>query len=576
MSNSLEHVVPSSPTQPTLLSLQSKEEACNTQLSYWKQQLNGVQPVLELPVDHPRSPVQTFQRATYRFMLSNNLSEALRTISQQQEGALFVALLAAFQTLLFRYTGQEDLVVGLPVASRNQVEVEGVSNAFVNMLPLRCDLSGNLHFRELLHQVHKVVSEAYAHRDLPFEDLIRELKLEQDLSRNRLVQVIFTLQTTSVSSPRSIDLALSQVEIANGIAQYDVALVMTDTAQGLTGELQYNTKLFEAATITRMVGHFRTLLEGIVANPEQRLSGLPLLTEAELQQLLVERNATQIAYPEDSCLQQLIEDQVERTPDAVAVVFKDTQLTYRELNARANQLARYLRQLGVGPEVLVGICMERSLEMVVGLLGILKAGGAYVPLDPSYPAERIAFMLTDAQAPVLITQQHLTEHLPAHHAQIVCLDADMAVLGQQSEENLIPVTTSDNLAYVIYTSGSTGRPKGVQILHRAVVNFLMSMRQQPGLVAEDTLLAITTLSFDIAALELFLPLIVGARFIVASRDVVTNATELAETLALSHATVMQATPVTWRMLLATQWQGNQHLKILCGGEALPSEFKHLV
>src|SRR5437868_6983802 len=571
MSNSLEHVVPSTPTQPTLLSLQSKEEACNTQLSYWKQQLNGVQPVLELPVDHPRSPVQTFQRATYRFMLSNNLSEALRTISQQQEGALFVALLAAFQTLLFRYTGQEDLVVSLPVASRNQVEVEGVSDAFVNMLPLRCDLSGNLRFGELLHQVHKVISEAYAHQDLPFEDLIRELKLEQDLSRNRLVQVIFTLQTTPVSSPRSIDLALSQVEIANGIAQYDVALVMTDAAQGLIGELQYNTKLFEAATITRMVGHFRTLLEGIVANPEQRLSDLPLLTEAELQQLLVERNATQIAYPEDSCLQQLIEDQVERTPDAVAVVYKGTQLTYRELNARANQLAHYLRQLGVGPEVLVGLCMERSLEMVVGLLGILKAGGAYVPLDPNYPAERIAFMLTDAQAPVLITQQNLTEHLPAHHAQIVCLDADMAVLGQQSEENLIPVTTSDNLAYVIYTSGSTGRPKGVQILHRAVVNFLMSMQQQPGLVAEDTLLAITTLSFDIAALELFLPLIVGARFIVASRDVVTNATGLAEILALSHATVMQATPVTWRMLLATQWQGNQHLKILCGGEALPSE-----
>ena len=413
MSNSLEHVVPSSPTQPTLLSLQSKEEAYNIQLSYWKQQLNEVQPVLELPVDHPRSPVQTFQGATYRFMLSNNLNEALRTMSQQQEGALFVTLLAAFQTLLFRYTGQEDLVVGLPVASRNQVEVEGVSNAFVNMLPLRGDLSGNLRFRELLHQVHKVVSETYAHQDLPFEDLIRELKLEQDLSRNRLVQVIFTLQTTPVSSPRSIDLALSQVEMANGIAQYDVALVMTDTAQGLTGELQYNTKLFEAATITRMLGHFQTLLEGIVANPEQRLSDLPLLTEAELQQLLVERNATQIAYPEDSCLQQLIEDQVERTPDAVAVVFKDTQLTYRELNARANQLAHYLRQLGVGPEVLVGLCMERSVEMVVGLLGILKAGGAYVPLDPSYPAERLAFMLADAQMAMLLSHSSLKEQLPA-------------------------------------------------------------------------------------------------------------------------------------------------------------------
>src|SRR2546421_1604317 len=383
-------------------------------------------------------------------MLSNNLSEALRTISQQQEGALFVALLAAFQTLLFRYTGQKDLVVGLPVASRNQVEVEGVSNAFVNMLPLRCDLSGNLHFRELLHQVHKVVSEAYAHRDLPFEDLIRELKLEQDLSRNRLVQVIFTLQTTSVSSPRSIDLALSQVEIANGTAQYDVALVMTGTAQGLIGELQYKTNLFETSTIARMVGHFQTLLEGIVANPEQRLSALPLLTEAELQQLLMERNATQIAYPEDSCLQQLIEDQVERTPDAVAVGFKDTQLTYQELNARANQLAHYLRQLGVGPEVLVGLCMERSVEMVVGLLGILKAGGAYVPLDPSYPAERLAFMLTDAQAPVLLTQRQYMEVLPTQGSQVACLDSDWKTIGQESAENPASGATVTNLAYVMY------------------------------------------------------------------------------------------------------------------------------
>src|SRR5256714_5120947 len=399
MSNSLEHVVPSSPTQPTLLSLQSKEEACNTQLSYWKQQLNGVQPVLELPVDHPRSPVQTFQRATYRFMLSNNLSEALRTISQQQEGALFVTLLAAFQTLLFRYTGQEDLVVGLPVASRNQVEVEGVSDAFVNMLPLRCDLSGNLRFGELLHQVHKVISEAYAHQDLPFEDLIRELKLEQDLSRNRLVQVIFTLQTTSVSSPRSIDLALSQVEIANGTAQYDVALVMTDTAQGLIGELQYNTKLFEAATLTRMLRHFQSLLEGIVANPEQRLSELPLLTEAELQQLLVERNATQTAYPKDVCIHELFEAQVQQRPEALAVVWEGKQLSYKQLNQRANQLAHYLQRQGVGPEARVGLCMERSLEMVVGLLGILKAGGAYVPLDPAYPHDRLGFTLAVAQVP---------------------------------------------------------------------------------------------------------------------------------------------------------------------------------
>ncbi|MFL5663118.1 MAG: non-ribosomal peptide synthetase, partial [Ktedonobacteraceae bacterium] len=290
---------------------------------------------------------------------------------------------------------------------------------------------------------------------------------------------------------------------------------------------------------------------------------------AEQYRLLVEWNATQAAYPKDKCLHQLFEAQVERTPDAVAVIFKSEQLTYRELNGKANQLAHYLLQHGVGPEVLVGLCVERSLEMVVGLLGILKAGGAYVPLDPTFPPERLAFMLQDAQAAVLVTQQHLLTQLPAHGPKVVCLDADAAVLIQQSEVNRLSAATSDNLAYVIYTSGSTGRPKGVQVLHRAVVNFMLSMRQQPGLTTQDTLLAITTLSFDIAALELFLPLIVGARVIVASRETAADGEALAETLTRARVTVMQATPITWRLLLAAGWQGKPDLKILCGGEALP-------
>jgi amino acid adenylation domain-containing protein len=268
---------------------------------------------------------------------------------------------------------------------------------------------------------------------------------------------------------------------------------------------------------------------------------------------------------------QLFEEQVERTPDAIALIYEQQQLTYRELNLRANQLAHYLQSLGVGPEVLVGLCVERSLEMVVGLLGILKAGGAYVPLDPAFPSERITFMLQDARAPVLVTQQHLTTQLPKVSAKIVCLDADKARLAQQQKSNAVTAVTSNNLAYVIYTSGSTGRPKGVQILHRAVVNFLLSMQRQPGLTADDILLAVTTLSFDIAGLELLLPLIIGARVVVASSDVVTNGKALVETLFHSHATVMQATPITWRMLLAAGWQGDSRLKILCGGEALPLE-----
>src|SRR5947209_8073863 len=570
MSNSLEHVVPSPPTQSTLLSLQSKEEAYNIQLSYWKQQLNGVQPVLELPVDHPRSPVQTFQRATYQFMPSNNLSQALRTMSQQQEVPLFVTLLAAFQTLLFRYTGQEDLVVGLPVASRTQVEGEGVSGPFVNMLPLRSDLSGNLRFGELLHRAHKIVSEAYTYQDLLFEDLIRELKLEQDLSRNRVVQVIFTLPNTSVSTPRSIDLALSQVEIANGIAQYDVALVMTDTAQGLSGELQYNTKLFEAATIARMVGHFQTMLEGIVANPEQRLPELPLLTATERQQLLADWNATEAEYPKDQCVHQLFETQVEHTPDAVAVIFEEQQLTYHDLNVRANQLAHHLRTLGVGPEVLVGLCVERSLEMIVGLLGILKAGGAYVPLDPAYPSERLAFMLQDTQVAVLLTQQRLVENLPDHKAKVICLDTGWEA-NAESVANPFNEVTGDNLAYVIYTSGSTGKPKGVLITQQNLIHSTYTrMTYYPTVIK---CLLLSTLAFDISGAAIFWTLCQGGTLILPQQDLEQDPSQIAGVIAHSQVSHMLCISSLYSLLL-TQAKHRQLISlqvVIVGGESGPRD-----
>lgn len=333
----------------------------------------------------------------------------------------------------------------------------------------------------------------------------------------------------------------------------------------------YNAKVLDEESLMKMQHGFITLLQSIISNPQQRISDLQLLPKAEQNRLLVEWNTTEATYPQELCIHQLFESQVKRTPDAVAVVFEDQQLTYHELNVRANQLAHHLRQLRIGPEVLVGLCVERSLEMVIGVLGVLKTGGAYVPLDPTYPFERLSFIRNDAKAPVLVTQQHLTKNLGAHGAKVICLDTDQAVLGQQSEANPISEVVPDNLAYVIYTSGSTGQPKGVQIPHRAVINFLTAMRQQPGLSVEDSLLAVTTLSFDIAALELFLPLITGARLIVASRDVVSNGAELADILVHSCAAVMQATPITWRMLLAAGWEGNPRLKILCGGEALPLE-----
>src|SRR3990172_5937896 len=399
-------------------------EVLESQLSYWKKQLNGSLPVLELPTDHPRPPVQTFLGAWQSLVLPKALSESLKALSRQEGVTLFMTLLGAFQTLLHRYASQDDVVVGTPVANRNRAEIEGLIGFFVNTLVMRTDLSGNPSFRELLAQVREVALGAYAHQDLPFEKLVEELHPKRDLSRNPLFQVGFVLQNAGRQALELLGLTLNPLEVGSGTAKFDLTLSMVEGAEGLRGTLEYNTDLFDAATVTRMLGHYQRLLEGIVANPEQRISDLPLLTEAERKQLLVEWNGTKADYPKDKCIHELFEAQVERTPEAIAVVFEDKQLTYSELNARANQLAHHLRALGVWPEVLVGIYMERSLEMVVGLLGILKAGGAYVPLDLTYPKERLAFMLEDTQVPVLLTQERLVSGLPQHGATVVCLDAD--------------------------------------------------------------------------------------------------------------------------------------------------------
>ena len=355
------------------------------------------------------------------------------------------------------------------------------------------------------------------------------------------------------------------------IAKFDLLLSIAENAEGLIGTWEYNTDLFDARTIKQMIGHFQTLLQGIVANPEQRLSETPLLSQAERRQLLVEWNDTQAEYPQSQGVHQLFEAQVKQTPNAVAVSFEAQQLTYQELNHRANQLAHYLRVQGVKPETLVGVCLERSVDLVVGLLGILKAGGAYVPLDPAYPQDRLAFMLEDAQAPLLLTQQQLLEKLPQPTGQVICLDSDLGKISGESQENPASSSTAENLAYVIYTSGSTGKPKGVQISHGALVNFLTDMGQQLDVTERDIFLAITTLSFDIAGLELFLPLIVGACTVLVSREVSSDGRQLLDRMNKVTPTLMQATPATWRLLLEAGWQGGHPLKILCGGEALSTQ-----
>jgi aspartate racemase len=559
-------------------------EALETQLDYWKEKLRGNLPYLRLPTDFPRPALQTYNGSTVSSLLSPGLTERLKAFSRREGVTLFVTLLAAFQVLLLRYTGQEDLLVGTPIANRNREEIEGLIGVFLNVLVMRSDLSGNPSFWELLRQVRETALGAYAHQDLPFEKLVEELNPERDLSRSPFFQVLMSLQNTPMQPLEFSGLKVSRMKVGSATSKFDLSLYATEMPEGLSCTFEYNTDLFEADRIERMLGHLQVLLEGVVAHPEQRLSNLPMLTGPEKHRLLVEFNQTQADVPRGKCIHDLLEEQAERTPESVALAgpcltqasASQVSLTYAELNQRANELAYYLRSLGVGPGVLVAVCIERTVEMVVGLLAVLKAGGAYVPLDPAYPSERLAFILEDTQVPVVLTQQSIAASLPCKQARVVCLDdPNLAVeiqklTGDDFRFSHHPEDPS-HLAYVLYTSGSTGKPKGVEICHRAVVNFLNSMREVPGMDAQDTLLSVTTLSFDIFGLELWLPLTTGAKVVIAPEEVVMDGRELAALMRQSGATVMQATPFTWRLLLESGWEGNRHLKILCGGEAWPEQ-----
>ncbi|MFN6571992.1 non-ribosomal peptide synthetase [Dendronalium sp. ChiSLP03b] len=488
-------------------------ERTQSLLSYWKQKLQDELPVLNLPTDRPRSPVQTFNGTQAKLVLSQTLTKALKKLSHQEGVTLFMTLLAAFKTLLYRYTGQTDILVGSPIANRNRAEIESLIGFFVNVLVLRTDLSGDLSFQELLARVKSTALEAYVHQDLPFEKLVEELQPNRDLSYNPLFQVMFVLQNVPKPNLNLTDVSITYEESYNGTSKFDLTLFMEDSEQGLVATCEYNTNLFNADTVTRMLGHLQTLLTSIVSDPQQRVADLQLLTSSEIQKLLVEWNDTKTDYPQDKCIHQLFEAQVEKTPNAVAVVFDNQELTYQELNDRANQLAHYLQELGVKPEVIVGVCMKRSPEMLIALLAILKVGGAYVPLDPAYPQERLAFMLEDSQAKVLLIQSHLVELFAKSNLHVVCIDRDSDLLSQQSRENLLSEGKPNHLAYVIYTSGSTGVPKGVAIEHQSCVALLTWSRE----VFTDNelagVLASTSICFDLSVFELFVPLSWGGKVI---------------------------------------------------------------
>jgi non-ribosomal peptide synthetase component F len=427
--------------------------------------------------------------------------------------------------LLSRYTSSQDISVGLPIAGRNRVESEGLVGLFLNTLVLRTEWTGNPTFRELLARVREVALGAYAHQELPFEKLVEELQPERDLSRTPLFQVMLVLQNAPLQMPPLTELEVGTLEVATRSTNYDLTVSITETEAGLQVLLDYNALLFREARMQRLLRHWERLLQSVVAAPTSKLSELQWLTDEEREQIVYGWNQTERKYNAALSVVDLIAQQ---RPEAVAVVSGAEQLTYGELNERANEVAHYLRSLGVGPETVVGVCLERTVELPIALLGVLKSGGAYLPLDPTYPRERLRWILEDAGVQVVLSEGYS---------------------GTRINTDLKTTISSENLAYVIYTSGSTGRPKGVGVTHGNLVNFLLSMQKEPGVTAEDTLLAVTTLAFDIAGLELYLPLISGGRLVLASREAATDGQPLLKLLREYEATVMQATPATWRLLL---------------------------
>ncbi len=545
-----------------------QERAFEQQLTFWKAKMNGVLPILDFPTDHPRPERQTFAGAIECRKVSKQIMDSLRQLANSEAVTLFMTVLGAFEVLLYRYTGQKDIIIGIPVAGRDRVELENVIGLFVNTLPVRTDLSGDPSFRELLQRVRKNTLQAFIHRDLPFERLVQELEPQRDLSCSPLFQMMFVFQNGSPTL-QFPEVKANSLDVHSGTAKFDLTLNISYDCDDLGVTLEYNRDLFEAATARRILGHFQQLLDSVTANPEQRISELPLLLEAERRQILVEWNNTKREYPQLR-VYQLFEEQAERIPDATAVVFEDNSvLTYRGLNERANRLAHELRKHGAGPDQLVGMCMERSVDMIAALLAIIKAGAAYVPLDPHLPASRLSYMIEDSRLKILFTQRQIRSSLPPFAGIIIEIDGGQ--WESNSRENLDVRVSPENLALVIYTSGSTGRPKGVEIPIGALTNVLWCMRGWLGLKSGDTLLAVTTISFDISGIDVWLPLLVGARSVIASRDAAADGRRLREMIERYQVNLLQATPVTWRLLLAAGWQGKADLTAVCTGEAMPRE-----
>jgi amino acid adenylation domain-containing protein len=558
-------------------------EELEQQLKYWREQLAGVPEVLRLPTDKPRPVVLSPNGASQPLYVSRRLTERLKLLSQREGVTLFMTLLAAFKTLLYRYAGEEDLVVGTPVTNRARQELEPLIGFFTNTLVLRTDMSGNPCFRELLGRVKEVCLGAYAHQDLPFEKLVEELHPERSLSHAALVQVMFQLLSNPVSAgdeapePEETDDDAGQDEmfVVSGTAISEIGIDFFESGGGLQGRVEYSTDLFEHTTIRRMINHFGILLEAIAANPERRLSELPLMTASERRQLLIEWNKTEREFPAPKCLHRLFELQAERVPEATAIVSEQERLSYSELNLRANKLAHYLRRLGVGREVAVAVCLERSAEAIVAILGVLKAGGVCVPLDPEYPEQRVRYMLDDSAASLLLTRQQFLPEFSETTTRIVRLDTDWETIARESGENPDASVSAENLAFVIYTSGSTGRPKGVTLNHLGFANRILWGQEAYQLTTDDRVLQFFSYCFDFAVWEIFTALVAGAGLVLARPKGQQDVSYLVRLMLDERVSIVGCVPSMFDLMLDEPLikECVSLRKVLCGGEVLSVEMQ---
>src|ERR1051326_3596121 len=564
-----------------------KDEALEKQLSFWREQLKGSPPMLELPTDFPRRQAGPSCGHTLTRFLSKEMETSLRQLAKREEGTLFMVLLAAFKALLYRYTQQEDIIVSSPMAGRNRLELEGIIGFFVNILPLRTKLSGSDSFKELLRRIREMTLAAYSHQDVPFEKIVEELHPERAAGQHPFARVLFMLQNSSFEkmrwrsggsatqsfgsrtarTPESPFLEIQFLEAETDTSKFELSLAVQETSLGLAVRAEYNSGLFADSTIERLLQHFEILLEGIIADPSRRISQLPLLSDAERKQLLVEWSGAVSTYPRNKCIHEIFEERVQRSPDAIAVRYGTRSITYHALNTSANQLARHLRQYHVEPNTPVGLCVQPSIEMVVGMLAILKAGGAYVPLDPGYPGDRLAFMLRDTKTPVVLTQQTLLDRIPGDFANVVCLDSDWELIASHNSENLDNRISAADLAYVMYTSGSTGQPKGVRVRHRGVTRLVLNTNYIQ-LDPTDRIGQISNISFDAATFEIWGALLNGARLVGIASDVAISPKEFARELKEQGITAIFLTSALFTQVANEAPNAFESLRtVIAGGEA---------